>query len=421
MKPSRIAVAISVTLLLLATVVTLRNPTVNGAPARAAVTELVVSSARDAGPQTLRDAILAADRLPGHARILVTARLITLDTALPALINPRGVDIEAAADSGTVDADHLAGGVVLQINSPGSTLKGLHIVHARGTAILVNAPGAQLDSLVIGDSKAGVLVNAAARGCAIRTSTFERDETGVIADTGVRDLTVLAGVFRDNSRAGVWSVAAPVKTAPAPDSGTEGTRPQEPVRIMDGVFERNGSGVVIADQPVLLHKNRFLGSHDSAVLILSGTARIEDSEIRDSGGTALSVTAGKGVHVTHNTLAENPKVAIMMSDSEVTIENNTLTHNGFGIVSILTVGSLAPQIRDNLITGTTGDGITVIGGSPLLARNQVLNSHGAGLRLLDVVQTKGELKATPGLEANVFKGNGLDQPVRGVYKMPGAP
>ena len=411
MKPSKTAVAISISLLLLAAVVTLRTPDANGAPTRAAAAELVVSSARDAGPQTLRDAILAADRLSGRAHILVTAKLIALASPLPALINPRGVDLEV------VDAED----VVLQINSPGSTLKGLHIVHAHGTAILVNAADVQLDSVIIGDSKAGILVNAAARGCAIRASTFERDETGVIADTGVRDLTVLGGVFRDNTRAAIWSVAAPAKGAAAPDAGTEGNRPQEPVRIIDGVFERNASGVVIANQPAFLHKDRFLGSHDSAVLILSGAARIEDSEIRDSGGTALSVTAGKSVHITHNTLANNPKVAIMMSDSDVTIENNTLSHNGFGIVSILTQGSLTPQIRGNLITGTTGDGITVIGGSPRLERNQVLDGHSAGLRLLDVVQPNGGLKATPTLEANVFKGNALDQPVHGVYKMPGAP
>ncbi|TLZ14612.1 MAG: hypothetical protein E6K31_00460 [Gammaproteobacteria bacterium] len=421
MKPSKTVVAIPISLLLLAAVVTLRNPDANGAPARAAAAELVVSSARDAGPQTLRDAILAADRLSGRAHILVTAKLIALASPLPALVNPRGVDIEAAADSGTLDADHLASGVVLQINSPGSTLKGLHIVHAHGTAILVNAADVQLDSVIIGDSKAGILVNAAARGCAIRASTFERDETGVIAEAGVRDLTVAGGVFRDNTRAGIWSVAATGKGATAPDPGTEGNRPQEPVRIIDGVFERNASGVVIANQPAFLHKDRFLGSHDSAVLILSGAARIEDSEIRDSGGTALSVTAGKSVHLTHNTFANNPKVAIMMSDSDVTIENNTLSHNGFGIVSILTQGSLTPQIRGNLITGTTGDGITVIGGSPRLERNQVLDGHSAGLRLLDVVQPNGGLKATPTLEANVFKGNALDQPVHGVYKMPGAP
>jgi Right handed beta helix region len=421
MRTSKTANAISISLLLLAAVVTLRNPAAHGAPARATAAELVVSSARDTGPQTLRDAILAADRLSGRAHILVTAKLITLDSPLPALINPRGVDIEAAADSGTLDANHQASGAVLQINSPGSTLKGLHIVHAHGTAILVNAPGVQLESVIIGDSKAGILVNAAARGCAIRASTFERDETGVIAETGVRDLTVLGGMFRDNTRAGVWSVAAPGKGPTAPDSGTEGNRPQEPVQIMDGVFERNGSGVVIANQPVFLRKDRFVGSHDSAVLILGGAARIEDSEIRDSGGTALSVTAGKSVRLTHNTLADNPKVAIMMRDSDVTIENNTLSHNGFGIVSILTQGSLTPQIRGNLITGTTGDGITVIGGAPRLERNQVLDGAGAGLRLLDVVQPNGGLKATPTLEANVFKGNKLDQPVRGTYKMPGAP
>jgi hypothetical protein len=193
------------------------------------------------------------------------------------------------------------------------------------------------------------------------------------------------------------------------------------VRVLDSVFERNASGVVVANQPTFLHKNRFLGNHESAVLILSGAARVEDSEIRDSGGTALSVTGGRAVHITRNTLADNPKVAIMVRDSDVTIEGNTLSHNGFGIVSILSQGSLSPQIRNNQITGTTGDGITVIGGAPRLERNQVLDGAGAGLRLLDVVQPNGGLKATPTLDANVFRGNKLDAPVRGVYKMPGGP
>jgi len=111
----------------------------------------------------------------------------------------------------------------------------------------------------------------------------------------------------------------------------------------------------------------------------------------------------------------------MVRDSDVTIEGNTLSHNGSGIVSILFQGSLSPQIRNNQITGTTGDGITVIGGAPRLERNQVLDGAGAGLRLLDVVQPNGGLKATPTLEANVFRGNKLDAPVRGVYKMPAGP
>src|SRR5437762_13969244 len=108
MKPSKTAVAIPTSLLLLAAVVTLRNPDANGAPTRAAAAELVVSSARDAGPQTLRDAILAADPLPGRAHTLVTAKLIALASPLPALINPPVADIEAPADSGTPDAEHLA-------------------------------------------------------------------------------------------------------------------------------------------------------------------------------------------------------------------------------------------------------------------------------------------------------------------------
>ena len=55
--------------------------------------DLVASSERDSGPQSLREAILAADRSSSHAHILVTAKTIRIDSALPALINPRGVEI----------------------------------------------------------------------------------------------------------------------------------------------------------------------------------------------------------------------------------------------------------------------------------------------------------------------------------------
>jgi hypothetical protein len=152
---------------------------------------------------------------------------------------------------------------------------------------------------------------------------------------------------------------------------------------------------------------------------LGGAARVEDSEIRGSVGTAISVTTGKQVTLARNTLTGNLLTAIMVRDSQVTIDHNTLTGNGAGIVSIASDNAEGTLIRDNTITKTVTDAITVIGGSPRLQRNQATDNHGAGLRMLNLVSTSGEIKATPVLEANVFKGNGTDQPPPAVYKLAG--
>jgi hypothetical protein len=76
-------------------------------------------------------------------------------------------------------------------------------------------------------------------------------------------------------------------------------------------------------------------------------------------------------------------------------------------------------LRDNLITKSTADAITIIGGSPQLQRNQLLDNTGAGVRVLDLVSSSGSFKATPRLDANVVKGNGVDVPTPGIYKLAG--
>ena len=382
-----------------------------GAPLETGTTELIVSSSRDAGPDTLRDAILAADRLSTRARIVITAKRILIESALPALVNPRGIDIEAAPGAGSLDASHQETGAALQIDSPTATLKGLHITHARVSGIIVNAPGVQFDSITVSDSKVGLLMNAAAKGCTVRTSTFERNETAVMAEAGVRRAAILSSIFRGNARAGIWFVGREDAHADRDD--------QPGVRVADSVFERNASGVV-TNQPTLVHKGRFLGNRESAIVILGGTARLEDSEIRDSGGTAVSVTYGTAVTLVHNTLIDNVATAISARDGEVEIERNTLDHNGLGIVSVISRDRSSMIIEDNLITRTTADAVTLIGGAPVLRRNQIVRNHGAGLRTLDLAHDGGALKVSPRLEANVLEGNRVDTPVTGVYTLAGS-
>lgn len=380
--------------------------------------DFVVSSSQDAGPNTLRDAILAADRLSSRARILIKVKRITLESPLPALVNPHGVEIAVDTGAGNIDAARQEAGAVLRIDSPGSVVRGLRIVNARAAAVIVNAANVELDRVVLSASKSGLLLSAAARDCTILTSEFDKNETGITVEAGARGISILSSVFRGNTRAGFWAVAPGGTEAISSDQSAA----RERVRIADSVFDGNASGAVIANQSTAFQRSRFIANRESAVLILGGAVRLEDSEIRTSGGVAVSVNSGKDVVIARNTLTDNAASAISVRDSEAAIEKNTLRRNGFGIVSVSRdPATAALVIRDNLVTATTGDAITVIGGSALLQRNRLIENRGAGLRVLDLVQGSVAAKATPRLEDNVLKGNVSDVPIAGTYKLPAAP
>jgi hypothetical protein len=374
--------------------------------------EFVVTSSRDAGPGSLRDAILAADRVSTSAHITIKTARIELDSALPALVNAKGVAIEAAQDSGWIDANHQPAGVVLQVHSAQSSLKGLHIVNAHDTGIAISAPGVQLSACSVSDSKVAVLLNSAANGSHIDSSVLEHNETALLVEPGTRDITVVGTTFRNNSRAGFWFVGPAVTGNQSSDSNAH-----VQAHLVDDVFEKNTSGLVLANQPTWVQKSHFVGSLESAVVILGGSARLEDNEIRESKGTAVSVTGAGDVLFSHNTLSDNAAAALIIRDSAITVQSNTLLNNKIGIVAIVRKGTVAAVLKDNLISKTGADAITLIGGSSILQRNQITDSAGAAVRELDLVEAQNTMKVTPRLEANTFKNNGVDVPAVGIYKL----
>ncbi len=187
------------------------------------------------------------------------------------------------------------------------------------------------------------------------------------------------------------------------------------------MFDTDRAGVVLANAATRIRRSRFLGSLDYAVLVLSGPLRLEDSEIHRSGATAISINPGSRAVLTGNLLTDNHATAILARDSEVLIEHNTLERNGFGIVVICSAKPAAASINDNVITASSADAITLIGGAPLLQRNRLIGNHAAGLRTLDLIDRGTRDRAQPRLVANVLQGNGSNDPVRGVYRLGGSP
>lgn len=382
--------------------------------------DFIVDSGRDAGPDSLRDAILAADRLSSGARIVIRVRRIEIDSALPPLLNPHGIAIEAAPGDGVLDAAAQTSGATLQINSPDSTLQGLTIVHARLAGVVVNAPGVQLDSLRVANSSVGVLIHPAAHGVVIRTSTFQSNATAVQVEAGAQDIAILSSILRGSSRAGLWFVGAAPTVSSSERPGDVATSPAAALRVIDSVFDANASGMVVGNQSVWVQKSRFLTSAMSGFLLLGGSVNLQDSQFQGSGGAALSLADGRHVVVLHNTFADNRSTAVLVRDSDAVIDGNTVAHDGVGIVAITERGAALTQIRNNLITRCTADAISVIGGSTYVHSNRALDNRGAGIRILDLLDGRTRVKATPQLGTNVLQGNAVDMPPIGIYHVSGA-
>jgi hypothetical protein len=375
--------------------------------------EFVVTSAQDAGPGTLRDAILAADRLSTHCQIVVKVPRIVIESALPALINPHGVELEAAPGAGTIDADRETKGSAIEVKGTGSILTGLHVLNAHGYGILIDASGVQLAAVTVQDSKVGIMLGSGASGTIVHDSLLEQDETGLSAEPGIRHVTLANDIFRLNTRAGLWFVGA---AAPSRGDPPGAAAPPPLIRVLNTVFEKNATGAVLANEACLMQKDHFI-DNETALTVLGGAATIEGSEIRGSAADAVSVISGRSVVLEGNTLVDNKATALMVRDSDVSIGTNTVARNGVGLVLIGGPGGFTPLIKGNRITDNRGDGIMLIGGALLLEDNQVLSNRGAGLRPLDFVAGSTSRKADPRSSGNVFHANGVDVAPTGVYRL----
>jgi hypothetical protein len=375
--------------------------------------EFVVTSTRDAGPGTLRDAILAADRLSSRCRVVIKVPRIAIESALPALINPHGIELDAAAGAGTIDADRETKGPAIEVKGTGSILTGLHVLHAHGYGILIDASGVQLVSVTVQDSKVGIMLGASASGAIVRTSTLEHDETGLMAEPGIRQVTLASDIFRLNTRAGFWFVGSAAARRGGP---ADATAADPLIRVLDTVFEKNATGIVLANEASLMQKDHFI-DNQTALTVLGGSAVIDHSEISGSEADAVSVISGRSVVLDGNTLVDNKATALMVRDSDVSIETNTVARNGVGLVVIGGPGGFTPLVKGNRITDNRGDGIMLIGGALLLEDNQLLSNRGAALRPLDFVAGNTRLSAEPRSRGNVFHGNGLDVAPTAVYRL----
>lgn len=356
---------------------------------------LTVDSARDAGPGSLRRAILDADRMPGTVRIVLAVPEIRLARPLPALINPHGIviDGEARGESTAIDLSRLGFEPAFDLADGPSTLVGLSMRGARDHAVLVRAAGARLVrcrfidcAIAVGAVGDGIAAAGdEGGGLRIESCDFEAGDYGVRLQE-VAAATVRDNRFRGHREAAVWVAG-----------GGE-------LRVEDNVFDDDRIAVLSGAATAVIAGNRIAGAREAGVYLLGGAATVRANRISAGGRGGIVAERAVGARIEGNEIDHQAGAAIaMMANRAAVVRANRIYGNGAGILDLFGNLQAPSSIADNLLLAQRGDAVMVMAGSPRIVANRIFANRGAGIRLL---AADGAPSASPALEANRFAANG---------------
>ncbi len=353
-----------------------------------------VTNAADRGPGTLREALFIVAANNGPADIVIEVPRITVEVALPALVNGHGVTIRAPATGTEIDARALSAGPVLDVSGPDTTIEGLTIAACPAAGVLVRASRFHLSSATISSCDVGVEVAENASQTLLDRNHFTKDRVGVRFAASGHGSAVTNNEFADNKDAGMWAVRS------APDSRDEA------ISIHDNKFTQNGTGVVAGNVPVLIEHNDFVNAKEAVVHLVGSGGVVRGNHI--NGGAAMGIVAegSHGATIESNELEGLAAYGVMVrNSSKVLVRSNKLHNCGYGFAFVLGDAKGASTAVDNTIIEPKFNGIDVIGDSPILRRNQVLRPHAFALHVEDFQPPAGgeKVQSKPFLDNNTFE------------------
>ncbi|MDQ3280420.1 MAG: right-handed parallel beta-helix repeat-containing protein [Acidobacteriota bacterium] len=373
-------------------------------PELRAGTSLVVISSRDSGGGTLREAIVAAARHDGTVRIVVNPTRITLLSPLPPLVNAAGIVLDATQSRCEIDAGAIGDTPALQVASPGSTIAGLRIRNARGSAILVRAPRVTLRGVGVRDSADGVVL-AAASGAVIERSSFERNTNGVRIDGSSPGAIVRGCTFQRHDGAGVWAVNG----TPAPAAR---------LRVENNTFRNDRVSLVVVNLGAMVTRNDIRGAVDNGMYLMQSRSVVRSNRVLGGEGSGILADRSDNLLLDRNEVDHNAGVGILVRSCRNTnVQRNLIYANAYGIASVFGDRGTPNVIAENLVMMHRIDGVFLIGSSPLLRANRILQNGSAAARVLDFVPWSGaRIASDPRFDANTIRGNKIDLLVRGEYR-----
>ena len=352
-----------------------------------------VTSPNDLGPGTLREALFIVASANGKANVLIKTKRITLQTALPPLMNLHGLRITAEQPGVEIDAQALAGGPVFDVIGANTSLEGLVLRNCPAAAILLRAAHFHLQSSTIESCDVGVEVAESASDVLLEHNRFVNDRVGVRFTAPNRDTVVTGNTFMQDKVAGLWAVRG--------DSGARGGT----ITVRENHFNGDRSGVVAGNVGILVERNDFANAPDAAVHLVGAGAVIRGNHISGEAPMGIIAENAREAIIDSNELDHLTAYAIMLRSSANALVRANRVHNcGYGIAFVLGDPLRPSTAIENTIIEPKFNGIDVIGDSPILRRNQVLRPGVFALHVADFRPADGQnVRAQPFLEGNNFR------------------
>ena len=352
-----------------------------------------VTSAADRGPGTLREALFIVAAANGKAEVRLKVPSIAPETPLPPLVNPHGVRILGQPGSGTqIDAHALGGAPVLDVAGANTSIEGLQVRNCQGSAILLRATQFRLRGSTIAACDVGVDVAENASDVLLERNRFSGDRVGLRFAASNRNSVVIGNTFSDSRDAGVWAVRA--------DPDARGNA----ITVRENHFSGDRSGVVAANVAVLIERNEFTTDSESAIHLLGAGAVVRGNHVTGGPGMGIIADTARESVIDDNEFDHLGAYGVMVRGSASVLVRANRVHNcGYGLAFVLGDPHRPSTATDNTIIAPQFNGIDVIGDSPILRNNQVLQPRAYALHVSDFDQPDGKkVPAHPTLEDNNF-------------------
>jgi parallel beta-helix repeat protein len=358
-------------------------------------TIIAVTNGDDRGPGSLREALFIAAAAKGHSTISINVPKISLATALPPIVNAQGVIVVAAQPNTEIDATALPSGPIFDVASANVSIEGLRIRNGKAACILLRSGKFRLVSTTLQSCDVGIDIAENATEVLLEQNRLADSRVGVRFAGSNKNISVLKNEFAAHRDAGIWAVRG------AADSR------KEPISIRDNRFTKERIGVLAANVAVVLERNEFLIPREVAMQLMGTGAVVRGNRI--SGGEAMGIVAenSRGVVIENNEIDGVTAYGIMLKTSADAVLQGNRVHNcGYGLAFVL--GTSPSTAIDNTIIAPKGNGIDVIGDSPVLRNNNVVRPRTLALKVVDFRPPEGSaVRSQPFLEGNNFDANGL--------------
>ncbi|MGH8303232.1 MAG: right-handed parallel beta-helix repeat-containing protein, partial [Steroidobacteraceae bacterium] len=355
---------------------------------------LHVTNGTDRGSGTLREALFVAATAPAAVRISLDVPRISLTTALPPIVNPHGLSIVAGQGGSIIDAHALREGPVLDVAAANVSLQGLAISHCANAAILVRAVHFSLQSTTLDTFDIGVDVAQNAHGLLLERNRFIDDRIGIRFTAASPDTTVAGNQFTGEREAGVWAVRGDTDL----QAGS--------ISVRGNQFDRDHTAIIAGNISILIDRNAITGAPAAAVDLIGAGAVVRHNRVSNGAGMGIIADGAQAAVIESNELNALAAYGIMIrGSSNVLVRANRVYDCAYGMAFVLGDARNPSTAVDNVIIEPRYDGIDIVGDSPILRHNHVLQPRAFALRVEDFARPGGSsVKSAPFLDHNSFAG-----------------